>query len=97
MTALGALASGRRIGSRSTTPRRGGRAGTRREPCTGYTYARIQPPLTGPGYSCSPALDNYTADNLANLQLAGKAAVDSDACARAREALAARRAAMARR
>jgi predicted acylesterase/phospholipase RssA len=64
---------------------------------TGYTYARIQPPLTGPGYNCSPALDDYTADNLANLQLAGKAAVGTDACARAREVLAARRAAMARR
>lgn len=62
-----------------------------------YTYARIQPPLTGPGYSCSPALDDYTADNLANLVLAGKAAVGSDDFARAREALAARRAAIARR
>ena len=64
---------------------------------TGYTYARIQPPLTGSGYSCSPALDDYTADNLANLLLAGKAAVGSDAFATAREALSARRAALARR
>ncbi|HEX8113751.1 MAG TPA: patatin-like phospholipase family protein [Kofleriaceae bacterium] len=59
----------------------------------GYTYARIQPPLTGPGYSCSPALDDYTTDNLANLLRAGQAAVGSDAFARAREALAGRRAA----
>jgi hypothetical protein len=63
----------------------------------GYTYARIQAPLAGTGYSCSPALDDYTTDNLTNLQLAGQAAVLSGAFASAREALAARRAAIARR
>lgn len=57
-----------------------------------YTYSRIQAPLTGSGYSCSPALDNYTADNLANLLLAGTAAVGSDAFAKVRETLGARRA-----
>lgn len=61
-----------------------------------YTYARIQPPLAGQGYSCSPALDDYTADNLASLLLAGKAAVGSEAFATVREALAARRTAARR-
>jgi predicted acylesterase/phospholipase RssA len=63
---------------------------------TGYTYSRIQAPLTGSNYSCSPALDNYTEDNLQNLLLAGQAAVNSDDFARVREALAARRAARVR-
>lgn len=61
-----------------------------------YTYSRIQAPLTASGYSCSPALDNYTADNLANLLLAGAAAVGSDAFAKTRDALAARVAAARR-
>ncbi len=59
----------------------------------GFTYARIQVPLTGAGYSCNSALDDYTEDNLKNLLLAGQAAVSGDGYAKAREVVAARAAA----
>lgn len=56
----------------------------------GFTYARIEVPLTGPGYSCNPALDDYTESNLENLLLAGQAAVSGDGYAKACEVMAAR-------